>query len=168
MPEYRFVRQWEDMGRIFKVGEVISLSVDAVHQMKRIKCYGETCDLCPYGYWRVPFTFLAEMKMNITFYDRTEEMLDDLGQAMQAADEKVQPWQAQIKKGDYFWQDTEYGFQIYGEILKNAYREKHLKNYRFCRCYSEACTEGELGDIHVSIVADLLTRAEFEEKIKAL
>ena len=106
--------------------------------------------------------------MNITFYESTEEMLDDLGQAMQAADEKVKPWQAQIKKGDCFWQDTEYGFQIYGKVLKNAYREKHLKNYRFCKCYSEACPEGETGDVHVCTIGGLLTREEFAEKIKAL
>jgi len=106
--------------------------------------------------------------MNITFYDSTEEMLDDLSKAMQAADEKVKSWQAQIKKGDCFWQDTEYGFNIYGEVLKNAYRRKELKHYRFCKCYSEACPEGETGDVHTSVIGGLLTREEFEEKIKAL
>ncbi|MEK6705190.1 MAG: hypothetical protein AABZ06_05330 [Bdellovibrionota bacterium] len=106
--------------------------------------------------------------MNITFYDSTEEMLDDLNQAMQTADENTQEWQKAIKKGDCFWQDTEYGFQIYGKVLKNAYREKHLKNYRFCKCYSEAYPEGEMGDVHTSVIGGLLTRAEFEEKIKAL
>jgi len=116
--------------------------------------------------------------VNIAFYDSTEEMLDDLNQAMQAADEKVKPWQAQIKKGDCFWYDTEYGFKIYGEVLKNAFcssvtrrnenREKHLRNYRFCKCYSEVCPEGETGDVHTSVVGGLLTRAEFAERIKAL
>ena len=106
--------------------------------------------------------------MNITFYDSTEEMLDDLTSAMEAADDNTKEWQKAIKKGDCFWHDTEYGFQIYGEVLKNAYREKHLKNYRFCKCYSEACPEGETGDVHTSVVGGLLTRAEFAEKIKAL
>ena len=106
--------------------------------------------------------------MNITFYNSTEEMLDDLSKAMQAADERVKHWQTQIKKGDCFWQDTEYGFQIYGKVLNNAYREKHLKNYRFCKCYSAACPEGETGDVHTSVIGGLLTREEFEEKIKAL
>jgi hypothetical protein len=106
--------------------------------------------------------------MNITFYDSTEEMLDDLSKAMQAADEKVKSWQAQIKKDDCFWQETEYKFNIYGKVLKNAYREKHLRNYRFCKCYSEACPEGELGDVHVCVIGGLLTREEFEEKIQAL
>jgi hypothetical protein len=106
--------------------------------------------------------------VNITFYDSTEEMLDDLTSAMEAADDNTKEWQKAIKKGDCFWQDTEYGFQICGEVLKNAYREKHLKNYRFCMCYSEACPEGETGDVHTSVIGGLLTRAEFEEKIKAL
>jgi len=103
--------------------------------------------------------------MNITFYNSTEELLDGLNQAMQAADERVKQWQAEIKKGDYFWQDTEYGFQIYGEVLRNAYRKKELKHYRFCKCYSEACPEGETGDVHISVIGGLLTREEFEEKI---
>lgn len=106
--------------------------------------------------------------MNITFYSSTEEMLDDLSQAMQEADKRVKPWQAKIKKGNCFWQDTEYGFKIYGKILKNAYRKKELKHYRFCKCYSEACPEGETGDVHTSVIGGLLTREEFEEKIKAL
>jgi hypothetical protein len=106
--------------------------------------------------------------MNITFYDSTEEMWDALGEAMEAADSRVQEWQAKIKKGDCFWQNTEYGFQIYGEVLKNAYRKKHLRNYRFCKCYSEACPEGEIGDVHTSVISGLLTGEEFEEKIKAL
>ena len=106
--------------------------------------------------------------MNITFYSSTEEMLDDLSQAMLEADKRVKPWQAKIKKGNCFWQDTEYGFKIYGKILKNAYRKKELKHYRFCKCYSEACPEGEQGDTHVSVISGLLTREEFEEKIQAL
>jgi len=106
--------------------------------------------------------------MNITFYDSTEEMLDALTEAMEAADSRVQEWQAKIKKGNCFWQETEYGFPIYGEVLEDAYKEKHLKNYRFCKCYSSACPEGELGDIHISVVSGILSREEFEEKIQAL
>ena len=106
--------------------------------------------------------------MNVTFYNSTEEMWDALGEAMEAADENTQEWQKAIKKGDCFWQETEYGFNIYGKVLKNAYRKKHLRNYRFCKCYSEACQEGELGDVHVSVISGILSREEFEEKIKAL
>ena len=81
--------------------------------------------------------------MNITFYNSTEEMLDSLSQAMQVADEQVKPWQSQIKKGDYYMQETKYGFNIYGEVLKNAYRQRNLRNYRFVKAYSLACSDGE-------------------------
>jgi hypothetical protein len=90
--------------------------------------------------------------MNITFYDSTEEMWDALGEAMESADDNTKEWQKVLKKDDCFWQETEYGFNIYGKVLKNAYREKSLKNYRFCKCYSEACLDGELGDVHVSSI----------------
>ena len=106
--------------------------------------------------------------MNITFYNSTEEMLDDLSRAMQEADSRVKPWQSEIKKGDCFWHDTEYGFQIYGEVLKKPYREKHLRHYRFCKCFSEACPDGEMGYVHTSVISGLLTREEFEEKIRVL
>jgi len=90
--------------------------------------------------------------VNITFYDTVEEMLDDLSKAMQEADKRVKPWQAQIKKGDYFRQETEYGFDIHGQVL-HGYREKRLRNYRFCYCFSPACPEGERGEcIPVSLL----------------
>jgi len=105
--------------------------------------------------------------MNITFYDSAEEMLDALTEAMEAADSRVQEWQKAIKKGDCFWQETEYGFNIYGEVLEDEY-EGDLQHYRFCKCFSEACPEGELGDTHVSIVSGIISREEFTEKIQAL
>ena len=104
--------------------------------------------------------------MNITFYNSTEEMLDDLSQAMLEADEQVKPWQSQIKKGDYYMQETEYGFNIYGEVLKNAYRQKHLRHYRFVKAYSLACSDGEPGDVHVSVITQIITKEQFEEAKK--
>ena len=106
--------------------------------------------------------------MNITFYDSAEEMLDALTEAMEAADERVQEWQKTIKKGDCFWEKTEYGFNVYGEVLEDACCEEHLKCYRFCKCHSEACPEGEMGDVHMSSISGILSREEFEEKIQAL
>jgi len=90
-----------------------------------------------------------------------------LSQAMQAADERVQEWQKAIKKGDYFWQETEYEFSIYGEVLENDY-EGELQHYRFCKCYSSACPEGEIGDVHLSVISGILTREEFEERMQEL
>ena len=108
------------------------------------------------------------MNMNITFYNSTEEMLNDLSQAMLEADDRVKPWQVEIKKGDYYMQETIYGFNIYGEVLRNAPRAKHLRHYRFVKAYSLACSDGEPGDVHLSVISGILTREEFEEKIRAL
>ena len=40
--------------------------------------------------------------------------------------------------------------------------EAYLRHYRFCRCFSVACPEGEVGDVHVSAVLCLVSRAFFE------
>jgi hypothetical protein len=164
MPGYRFIRQWGDIDRVFKVGEVISLGIDAVYQVKRrIEERGRDYDLCPYGYYRVPFTFLEEVEMNVTFYRNTEEMLDALTGAMEAADENTQEWQKALKKGDYYRQETEYGFDIFGVVLKNAYKQMNLRNYRFVKAYSEACPEGEMGDLHVSSISEIISKERFEQ-----
>jgi hypothetical protein len=93
-------------------------------------------------------------------------MLDDLSRAMQEANERVKPWQAEIKKGDYYMQETIYGFNIYGEVLKNAYRQRNLRNYRFVKAYSLACSDGEPGDLHVSVITQIITKEQFEEAKK--
>jgi hypothetical protein len=93
-------------------------------------------------------------------------MLNDLSQAMQEADEQVKPWQAEIKKGDYYMQKTKYGFNIYGEVLKNAYRQKNLRYYRFVKAYSLACSDGEMGDVHLSVITKIISKEQFEEARK--
>jgi hypothetical protein len=85
---------------------------------------------------------------------------------MESADENTQEWQKAIKKDDYYRQETEYGFSCYGKVLKNAYKEKNLRNYRFVKAYSEACPEGEMGDIHISVVAEIITKEQFEEAMQ--
>jgi hypothetical protein len=105
--------------------------------------------------------------MTFTAYDSFEEMMDDLQANMKAADARVQPWQAEIKVGDCFRESTPYGFDIYGEVLE-GYEEEHLQNYRFCYCFSVACSEGERGDVHVSVVSEVITREEFEETKKKM
>ena len=47
------------------------------------------------------------------------------------------------------------------EVLDD-YTEPHLRHYRFCRYFSVACPEGEVGDVHVSTVLCLISRAFFE------
>jgi len=95
------------------------------------------------------------------FFDSVEEMFEAEQKAREAADERVEDWQKEIKVGDCFRQSTEYGFDIYGEVLEE-YSAEHLKNYRFCYCFSEACPEGEKGDVHMSQITELISREEFE------
>ena len=100
--------------------------------------------------------------MEFEAFDSLEEMMARLNEQMQRADAHVRPWQARIKTGDCFRRSSGYGFDIYGEVLpEEEPREPRLRHYRFCNCYSVACPEGEMGDVHVSIIEVLLTKSEF-------
>ena len=105
--------------------------------------------------------------MKYTSYNSLDEMFEGLGSAMKAADSRVKPWQEQVKPGDFYVQDTEYGFKIYGEVLKTdeepIYKQAHMKHYRLAKAYSNACPEGEVGDVHVSSIEKILSKEEFEE-----
>ena len=105
--------------------------------------------------------------MKITFYDTTEEMFDALQTAMEDADSEVKDWQKALKRGHCFRQETEYGFDIYGKVLEDNY-EGDLQHYRFCFCFSEACPDGEQGDVHVSVVTELLDKSTFDEMYAGL
>ena len=84
-----------------------------------------------------------------------------LAEAMKADDAWALPWQTRVNPGDCFMSDSGEGFPVFGEVLE-SYREKRLQHYRFCRCYSVVCPEGELGDVHVSTILCLVSRALFE------
>jgi hypothetical protein len=102
------------------------------------------------------------MAMEVEFFDSLEEAQARLHQAMEAADARVKPWQAAVKVGDCFIADSgEEDLLVFGEVLE-GYQETHLQHYRFCRCFSVACPEGEVGDVHVSTVLCLVSRAFFE------
>ena len=105
--------------------------------------------------------------MNMQFFDSYEDMMNAEREAREAADDKVQTWQERIKVGDCFRHSTPYGFEIFGEVLGGC-EEEHLKNYRYCCCYSIACREGERGDVHVSVIDSLLDRDTFEQIKKKL
>ena len=101
--------------------------------------------------------------MKVEFFDSLEEAQARLRRARKAADGKVKPWQAAIRPGDCFIADSgEEGLLVFGEVLE-GYTEPHLRHYRFCRCHSVACPEGELGDMHVSTVLCRVSRAFFDE-----
>lgn len=102
--------------------------------------------------------------MEFEAFGSFDEAMEKLGREMRAADARVQPWQAAIKPGDYFMHGTPYGFNIYGEVLKeDEPREQPLRFYRLCQAYSVACPEGEMGDVHVSVIERLLSEVEFRE-----
>jgi len=98
--------------------------------------------------------------MKVEFFATHEEAMARLEEARKAADARVRPWQAALKPGERFIYLAE-GLLIFGEVLQ-AYEEPRLKHYRFCRCYSAACPEGELGDVHVSVVLAPVSRRFFE------
>ena len=95
-------------------------------------------------------------------FDSFEEMMEAIERAREEADRRVKPWQREIKIGDYFEKDTPYGFKVYCQVL-DEYEEPHMRNFRFCRCYSVACPDGELGDVHVSTAKRRITKEEFQE-----
>jgi len=103
--------------------------------------------------------------MEVEFFDSLEAAQQRLLQAMKAADGRVKPWQAAVKPGDFFVSDGG-DVLVFGEVLE-GYAEEHLRHYRFCRCFSVACPEGELGDVHVCTILALLSRQLFEEVRRA-
>ena len=104
--------------------------------------------------------------MSIESFENFEEMMKAMRERMDAADNKIQSWQALIRLGEYFIRKTNLGFDIYGQILKDPEelrRGEYTENYRFARCFSTACPAGELGDIHVSTIERILSKEEFDQ-----
>ena len=100
--------------------------------------------------------------MTIESFESFDEMWHYLHEQKETADAQVQPWQCEAKSGDFFRKRSECDFPIYGMIFREEEpREPGLENYRFAKCYSIACPQGELGDIHVSTIERLLTESEF-------
>ena len=101
------------------------------------------------------------MTMEIEWFATPEEAAKRLDEAMKAADAKAQPWQAALEPGDCFVMETEGDFLIFGEVLEGS-EPGRCQHYRFCRCSSVACPEGELGDVHVSAILSVIDRELFE------
>ena len=110
--------------------------------------------------------------MEIQSFDSYEEMSETIRRAREAADARVKPWQAAIKSGDHFVRVDALGgdlLTIYGEIIESPYPEDreifaqpHMKHYRLTRCFSLACPEGEIGDVHVSTINKRMDKETFE------
>lgn len=112
----------------------------------------------------------------ITEYDSLEEMFQAIAAAEKEASAKVTDEQrAAFQVGDLFFRFAQ-GVAIYGEIvdptlhaedeeevedLRETYNQVHMRNYRFTRCFSVMCPEGELGDTHLSTMHKISQR-QFE------
>jgi hypothetical protein len=83
--------------------------------------------------------------------------------AQQAAAEQIQPWQRELKPGDFFYRNHPCGVTIFGEVLPVDADEadEQMPDYRFVRAYSQVLPEGEMGEIHISTVAGVLTAEDF-------
>jgi hypothetical protein len=101
--------------------------------------------------------------MEYTSFDSLDDMFSEMERQRGIADTRVQPCQAAAAPGDFYRQDTNYGFSIYGEILKDPEpRPEQLKHYRFVLAYSVACPDGEMGDVHVSQINEVISPAVFQ------
>ncbi len=101
--------------------------------------------------------------MPVYSFDDLDDMFEHMREDMDEADSRVKSWQACIKPGDYFMRESGLGFTIYGEILdEEEPRPEHLKHYRLCKAYSQACRQGEMGDVHVSTIDELIFKEQFE------
>ena len=99
--------------------------------------------------------------MEVEVFNSLEEASKLIQQERKAADAKVKPWQARIKRGDCFATMVQGELVIFGEVLER-YQKPEMKHCRFCRCYSVACPQGELGDVHVSTIWWVISRDMFE------
>lgn len=123
--------------------------------------------------------------MKIKDFNDMSEILAEEQAAQDEADERVRPWQADLKVGDKFVKYA-HGLVIFGEVLdpveeerkagadedeveytRELYSEPHMQNYRMCRCFSVTCPNGEMGDVHISTIGAVITNDQFEDARKA-
>jgi len=120
--------------------------------------------------------------MHVQEFNSLEEMLAEIARQREAADAHVGDRGRLFRPGQRFVRlAPEFGTIIYGEILDPIEAEReagadedelefqrqlrdapHMVNFRFCRCWSEICPEGEFGDVHVSSMHLDITAAEFD------
>jgi len=111
--------------------------------------------------------------MRVTHIDGDlNEFFEQIARDREVADSHVKPWQTELKPGDHFVRLINEGgiFAIYGEIIEPEFDDDeendylkltHMSHYRFCRCFSVQCPQGELGDTHVSTIGKKLSPTQF-------
>lgn len=118
----------------------------------------------------------------ITEFDNIDDMLSYIQEGREEADAAVGPEARQFVPGTHYARFIpDHGLLVYGEIIdpieserqagadedeiefqRQLRDEPHMKHMRFTKSYSEACAEGEFGDVHVSTMHVPLTKEEFE------
>jgi len=94
------------------------------------------------------------------------EMGERIEASRRAAAAQVQPGQAAVQPGAYFVRTNAF-VTVYGEVLepppedRSRYASEPLRHFRFTRCFSAWCPDGEIGDTHVVSIARVLTPEEF-------
>jgi hypothetical protein len=128
--------------------------------------------------------------MSIQVFDSPEEMFEQLRRDRENADRHIQPWQRELKPGDYVVRITEQFGQIiviYGKLLdpleserpyynlddpeeaamfrdvEERFGEAWHRSFRFGRFYSPMCMQGEIGDVHLATISGVISEAQFEE-----
>jgi len=98
-----------------------------------------------------------------------DALMEEEYKRLKEADASV-PEGMDLKVGDHFMYVAYGSIAIFGYVVEvdkedvgDLYSEPHMKNFRFAHCFSEACPEGEYGDIHLSVVKRKITREDFEE-----
>ncbi len=124
--------------------------------------------------------------MSIHTFDSLEDLFKKMAADREAADSKVQPWQEKVEPGQYCISvNTGFGVVIYSEVrdpiqaeidagadeaeveyARKMRNEPTMKHYRFTKSYSQMCTQGEFGDIHVSTIMGFITKEAFENAKK--
>lgn len=122
--------------------------------------------------------------MHIEYFENLEDALESIRQAEETARALTTPEQAAIGWGDYFevLPERNYGLRAWGRIYGRKELEESERScgapdeeivltmmrsddgfergYRFARTYSAVEPDGELGDVHVSVMRKI-TREEF-------
>ena len=100
------------------------------------------------------------LSRNIVAADTVAELFAYQAESEAQANARIQPWQADIQKGDA----VRYTFDEWPDLVVYAavLRARKGRPYIMVRAYSLVVPDGEMGDIHRSIVAQTITHDEFE------
>lgn len=106
----------------------------------------------------------------VTAFDNFDDMMAHINEERNAADGRVEDWQAALKEDDCFIRyEPSINAVIYGVVEaiykedEKLYAEPHMKHFRPTRCFSFMCPEGEYGDVHVSSVSVIISKEVFEK-----